>query len=158
MKKLIFIFTIGIFSQIQDIHAQGLQTGECGIMFTYDATGSLTKREFICNNTGSVMYRTGKVAMENAVTETAVKDLKEEVIKINAIMPNPTTGRFTVTLSQPLKNANILLLNTNGSVIERKKESGSTLSFDVSKHASGTYYVRIENEGGSSITFKVIKQ
>lgn len=160
MKKLIFIFLIGIFSQIPDIHAQGLQPGECGIMFTYDATGSLTQREFICNNTGSVMNR-------NAKTETGKNDsisaagknetAKEEIVKVNAIMPNPTTGRFTINLSAPLNNANVMLVNTNGKVIKKMKSSGNNLTFDISSAPSGMYFVQIELDG-KVFTFKVIKQ
>lgn len=160
MKKLIFIFIIGMITQISSVNAQ-LQPGECGIMFTYDATGSITKREFICNNTGVVMNRNAKA--ENTKVDFLKSGNKneiaeEEILKVNAIMPNPTTGMFTVTLSKPVKNANILLLNNTGSVIERKKITGIVVSFDISNRASGTYYVRIENEKLTSVTFKVIKQ
>lgn len=82
---------------------------------------------------------------------------KEEIIKINAIMPNPTTGLFTVTLSSPINNGTVMLLNTSGSVIENRKYSGRILSFDISNRSSGVYFVRIEYEG-KTLTFKVIKQ
>jgi hypothetical protein len=160
MKKLIFIFVIGIFSQIPDIHAQGLLPGECGIMFTYDATGSLTQRQFICNNTGSVMYR-------NTKTETSKNDsiiiadkngtAKEEIVKVNAIMPNPTSGQFTINFAAPLNNANVMLINANGKVIEKRRTSGNNLAFDISSQPSGMYFVQIEQKG-KIFTFKVIKQ
>ena len=81
----------------------------------------------------------------------------KEIIKVNAIMPNPTTGMFTVILSSPLNNGTVMLLNASGSVIENKKQSGNTLSFDISNRSSGIYFVRLEYEG-KVLTFKVIKQ
>lgn len=159
MKKIIFILVICLFSQIPALKAQ-LQPGECGIKFTYDATGSIIKREFICNNTGGVMYRTGKgenTKTDSIKTSNNNEIAEEDVVKVNAIMPNPTTGMFTVTLSTTIKNGNVILLNANGSVLENKKRSGNILSFDISNHASGIYFVRIEYEG-NVLTFKVIKQ
>jgi lysyl endopeptidase len=158
MNKIIFILVIFMFCGIASLKAQ-LQPGECGIMFTYDASGSLIKREFICNNTGVVMNRQAKGTLSKNDSINSVKNgiSEEEIIKVNAIMPNPTTGRFTVTLSRPINNATVMLLNANGSVIENRKHSGRTLSFDISNRSSGIYFVRIEYEE-TVLTFKVIKQ
>lgn len=160
MRKLFFTLSLIIFLIAPNAYAQGgLQPGECGIKFTYDATGSLIKREFLCNNTGVVMNRQAKEMLSKNDSINSVKNnvAKEEIIKVNAIMPNPTTGRFTVTLSNPLNNGKVMLLNASGSVIENRKQSGSILSFDISNRSSGIYFVRIEYEG-KVLTFKVIKQ
>lgn len=160
MKKIpfTFLFILAVCTTLVS-YGQGLQPGECGLLFTYDATGSLIKREYICNNTGEVMDRKGKnsTSKNDSVASKQTNVDKEEIIRVNAIMPNPTSGRFTVTLSKPLNNADVLLLNANGSIIERKRKSGSILSFDLSNRASGTYYVRIKADGKAT-TFKVIKQ
>lgn len=159
MKKVIFTLAIYIFCQIPNVKAQ-LQPGECGIMFTYDATGSLIQREFICNTSGSVMNRTiknqnmGKDSIEiNNKNELP----NEEIIKVNAIMPNPNSGKFTINLSTSLKNATVILSDMNGKVIEKNKRSGSILTFNISSQASGMYLIQIESEG-KAFTFKVIKQ
>ena len=157
MKKIIFILVISTFSQTYNLKAQGLQPGECGIMFTYDATGSLIQREFICNNSGTVMNRKTTSTL-NGSDSIRVSNLpNDKIIKVNALMPNPTTGRFTITLSNSLKNAKVLLLDVNGIIIENKKENGYTITFDIGNRPSGTYFVRVENEG-EVFTFKVIKQ
>jgi|SRR6185312_5875629 len=157
MKKIIFILVISTFSQTYNLKAQGLQPGECGIMFTYDATGSLIQREFICNNSGTVMNRKTTSTL-NGSDSIRVSNLpNDKIIKVNALMPNPTTGRFTITLSNSLKNAQVLLLDVNGIIIENKKENGYTITFDIGNRPSGTYFVRVENEG-EVFTFKVIKQ
>jgi hypothetical protein len=163
MKKLIFIFVIGIFYQIPLIHAQGLQPGECGVMFTYDATGSLIQRQFICNNTGSVIYKTIKDetnkndSINTANKNEIAKEEKEEIVKVNAIMPNPTSGKFTINFAAPLNNANVMLINAYGKVIEKRRTSGNNLTFDISSQPSGMYFVRIDQKG-KIFTFKVIKQ
>lgn len=156
MKKIIFILSLFLFLKISDTKAQGLQPGECAIMFTYDAAGNLIQREFYCNTTGSVIYRTAdSSAMETKEDQSKVT--KEELVKVNAIMPNPTTGKFTVRLFKPLDNADVMLLDVNGKVMVKRRESGNTLDFDVSAQPAGMYLVRIEYQG-KVYTFKVIKQ
>lgn len=157
MKKIIFMLAIYMFCQIPNVKAQ-LQPGECGIMFTYDATGSLIKREFICNTSGTVMNRKANNMADGKNDSVSVSNFADEkIIKVNALMPNPTTGKFTITLSQELKNGKIMLLDVNGKIIESRKENGYTITFDISGRSSGTYFVRVENEG-KIFTFKVIKQ
>lgn len=105
MKKIpfTFLFILAAFTASLT-YGQGLQPGECGLLFSYDATGSLIKREYICNNSGEVMNRMNK----------------------NSTSKNDSVGS-----------------NQTRSIIERKNENGSILSFDLSNRASGTYYVRI---------------
>lgn len=148
---------LGLFFQITGLQAQ-LAPGECGLMFTYDATGSQVKQEYICNNTGGIMNRQGTTAeASNVSAEEKKNQVIEELVKVNAIAPNPTTGIFTVTLARPLQNVTVSLLNSNGSQIERKKVSGSVITFNISNQASGIYYVKIL-QGKDTYTFKVIKQ
>ncbi|HEU5366628.1 MAG TPA: T9SS type A sorting domain-containing protein, partial [Hanamia sp.] len=78
-------------------------------------------------------------------------------VKANALMPNPTTGKFTITLFQGLKNGEVILLDANGKIIESRKEHCYTITIDISARLSGGYFVRIENEE-KVFTFKVIKQ
>jgi len=157
MKKIIFTVAIYMFCQIPNVKAQ-LQPGECGIMFTYDATGSLIQREFICNNSGAVMNRKTNNMLNQKNDSLSVNDLAEQkIIKVNALMPNPTTGKFTITFANILKNGEVILLDVNGKIIENRKENGYIITFDISGRSSGTYFVRVENEG-KVFTFKVIKQ
>lgn len=160
MKKIIFILSICLFSQLSNIQAQGLQPGECGIRFTYDATGSLTQREFICNNTGSVMYRTTAVkeAENDSIKAVNVNEIaKNEIVKINAIMPNPTTGKFTIRMGKALNNENVLLMDANGKVIQNSKRSGVNLNFDISSFSSGIYFVKI-GSAENIVSIKIVKQ
>lgn len=82
---------------------------------------------------------------------------RQEVIGVNAVVPNPTTGRFSIRLARPVQNAEVLLLNGSGSILERKKSSGNRISFDIGRYAAGVYYVTIK-ETITPITFKIIKR
>lgn len=161
MKKIIFIFSLFLFSNISSVQAQ-LQPGECGIRFSYDATGSLTERVFICNNTSAVMNRQARDSTnkKNSVSlgNSNKSDIAtEEIVKVNAIMPNPTSGKFSVRLGEPLNNEKILILDVNGKVIQNSKRSGSELIFDLSNFSSGVYFVKIVSNS-KVISFKVVKQ
>jgi hypothetical protein len=125
---------------------QQLPLNTCGIVNVYDAAGNRTKRTFFCNN-GSP-YPT-KVAATDAPTM--------EFQPVDALYPNPTSGKFSVTFSKALKNAAISLTDEQGRVVKSFKASGNRLDFDVSALAGGIYYVRVE-EGGNVITKKVVKQ
>lgn len=158
MKQILLLVFVVVFTSISTIYAQGLQPGECGVRFTYDAAGNLTLREYICNNSGVVIYRgTNNIKDTTVAVTSRSKATTDDLIAVSSIMPNPTSGRFTVVLSQPLNNYNVLLLDVNGKVLEKRKESGNTLSFDIGSKPAGIYFVRIEGNGRVS-TFKVLKQ
>ncbi len=72
-------------------------------------------------------------------------------------MPNPTTGKFMERLFNAINNANVMLLDVSGKVMEKRRQSGNNLTFDISSQPAGRYFVRIEAEGEVS-TFKVIKR
>ncbi|MEJ7673290.1 MAG: T9SS type A sorting domain-containing protein [Chitinophagaceae bacterium] len=128
-------------------------------MFTYDAAGNLIQREFICNNSGVDIYRvaedkskddsiktnkdksikTGKDNLVKTGDKNGVKNGSGEIIKVNALMPNPTTGKFMVRLADPLKNGNVILLDANGKILQKRRESGNILNFDISAQPSGMY-------------------
>lgn len=161
MNKFFFILSTLIFLQVADTKAQGLSPGECGIMFTYDATGSLIQRVFFCNNTGAIIYqatRSGNNQTDSVAKGNNPESLaKEEIIKVNALMPNPTTGQFTVRLAKALKNENVLIMDENGKIIQKSKKSGSELNFDIGSSPAGIYFLKIESNG-KRISLKIIKQ
>jgi hypothetical protein len=75
--------------------------------------------------------------------------------------PNPSTGRFTVSLPNDLSNATVLITNANGIIIERRQlngnQAGQTLQLDLSGKANGVYLVRIIS-GGKAYTQKLLIQ
>ena len=108
--------------------------------------GNRTKRMYYCNNGGPY--------------PTKIQQEKGESIEfqyVDALYPNPTTGRFTVTFSKALKDASVIITDVNGKVVIKSKANGYTVHFDLSSVAAGVYFVRID-DAGNVITKKVVKQ
>ena len=139
MKKsicsLLLVFT---FSQL--CHAQ-LPAATCGIVVTYDNAGNRIKREAVCNPAPVA-------ALQPAHTEFAA---------INALRPNPTTGKFVISFTQELKNASVQIAAANGAVLQQFTISGLQHIFDISKYANGEYFITINNSG-NTVSLKVIKE
>jgi len=144
---------------LADVFAQDqptLQLGTCGVVNVYDAAGNRTKRVYFCNN-GIDPYPTGPQS-EGRGTEIIVeKKETTEFQYVDALYPNPTTGKFFVTFSKNLSNATVSIMDNNGKTLTQFKAGGYKVDFDLSPYAAGMYYVRIEEEG-KVITKKVIKQ
>jgi hypothetical protein len=147
MKNKVIITLILVFVSIAGF-SQQLPLNACGIVNTYDAAGNRLKRVYFCNN-GVDPYPTRAAQQTTNVTE--------EVQSIDALYPNPTTGRFFVTFSKALNNAVVSLTDVNGKTIRQFKASGYKVDFDLSAFAAGVYFVLI-NDAGNVITKKVVKQ
>lgn len=146
MKKKAFLFVLGMIVCCMGF-AQQLPIGVCGIVHTYDAAGNRLKQVYFCNN-GTDPYPTGR---------KATAEVTHEIEYVDALYPNPTTGKFVVTFSKTLNNATVFILDVNGKSISSFKASGNTVNFDLSRYPSGVYFVRID-DAGKSIVKKVVKQ
>jgi hypothetical protein len=146
LKK--YLFTTIFILTCYIAFAQQLPLGTCGIVCTYDVTGNRLRRIYFCNN-GIDPYPVRPRPEEVKTTE--------EFISVDALYPNPTTGKFVVTFSKELKNASVTLTDVNGKIIQQFKGQGYRLSFDLNGLANGVYVVRVENDG-LVITKKVVKQ
>lgn len=129
---------------------QQLPLNTCGIVNVYDAAGNRLKRVYFCNN-GVDPYPAKIKQQQDQLT------ISNDFQVVDAIYPNPTTGRFAVTFSKALNAARIFITDLNGRVIFRSKANGYKADFDLSSAAAGVYFIRIDNEG-NIITKKVIKQ
>jgi hypothetical protein len=107
-----------------------------------------TKRVYFCNN-GSDPYPARKANQQTGISE--------EFQYVDALYPNPTSGRFSITFSKSLKDAEVFLTDYNGRVIQQFRATGNKVDFDLSSVSAGVYFVRI-NDNGNTITKKVVKQ
>ncbi len=148
MKKII-IFLLLFSLTGPEGFSQQLPYGTCGVVYTYDAAGNRTLRTYFCNNGEGKTGRIPDVAGEEAETT--------EFQYVDALYPNPSTGRFTITFSKPLNNASISIVDNTGKPVASFRTSGNKAEIDLSSYAAGIYYVRIE-ENGQTITKKVVKQ
>lgn len=156
MKQRIFIISIIAFVFSFESIAQQLPLGTCGIVNVYDAAGNRTKRVYFCNN-GIDPYPLKNQTSSNEPEPIVKKNEKSEFEYVDALYPNPTSGRFFVTFSKNLTNASVRITDNNGKTLTQFKANGNKVDFDLSTFAAGVYYVRIE-EDGKVITKKVIKQ
>ncbi len=146
MKKILFCICLFVFDLTfsSNLRAQTLPFGSCGIVYTYDAAGNRTNRQYVCNNfTGP---------KESASEMAAAGD----IIQVDVLYPNPTTGYFTVKLFNPLKKATVTITDMAGRIVLKKAESGNILNYDLSRQPSGEYHLMI-NDGEHSVSMKIIK-
>ena len=149
MKELIIFICLFVFgsTSIQKLQAQSLPPGTCGIVYTYDAAGNRTTREYFCNN--------GFAATKNASVSKEMISAAD-IIQVDVLYPNPTTGYFTVKLFNPLKKATVTITDMTGRIVLKKAESGNILNYDLSRQPSGEYHLMI-NDGEHSVSMKIIK-
>lgn len=166
MKNKFILIAIFILFALPGF-AQQLPGGSCGIVHVYDASGNRIKRIYFCNN-GSDPYparmrnpNTSKSKSADSLNSglSEMKGVSEniEIQVIDALYPNPTTGKFSITFSKSLKRATIFITDVNGKTLYHFRANGYKVDFDLSNFSSGFYFVRVENDG-NVITKKVVKQ
>jgi len=151
MKKTILTLIVVFLFQGQN-QAQQLPANACGIVNVYDASGNRTKRVYFCNN-GTSAYP-ARVS-ENRVEQSIINPV--EIQQVDALYPNPNTGRFSVSFNKPLQNAVVSVNDANGKTIQKFKASGSKIDFNLAFVATGIYFIVI-SDSNNIITKKVLKQ
>lgn len=146
MKKIICLLLV--IATIWKVEAQEIPVGSCGLIITYDAAGNRIKRQYFCNN-GTAPYPT-------AIKKSEVKEISE-VQMVDALYPNPTTGKFSVYFSKTLKSVMVMVSDVNGKVIRRFNASGNRVDFDLSSVTNGVYFIQV-HDNGNTIIKKVVKQ
>ena len=147
MIRLLLAISLSFFISLHSF-SQEIPPGSCGLLMTYDAAGNRIKREYYCNNSSNRI-----AAPELAKQQQAASAGFEDV---DALYPNPTTGKFYITFSKALDNSTIQILDVTGKIIQQVKGNGTRMEFDLSTQPGGTYFVIIKTEG-VIINKKVIK-
>lgn len=73
------------------------------------------------------------------------------------IYPNPVQSYFIIEFSEAQKNAQILIMNLTGQIIQRHSVTSKKVSIDLGNLASGIYLMRFINEKKSE-TKKLVKE
>ena len=86
--------------------------------------------------------------------------IDEEDIAISlTAFPNPTTDILTLQFDAfTTQNASFQLVDQAGKIIQEKKISNVSTSFNLSNEVSGIYYLNINSESKNIKTFKIIKK
>jgi len=155
-KRIMFLLILSIV--FVSGFTQQIPVGSCGIVNIYDAAGNRTKRTYFCNNGTNPYPQRPAGQSTNAATATDPSaGSGSEFQEVDALYPNPTTGKFSVTFSNALDNATIQILDAGGKAIRQVKAKGNRIEFDLSAQASGVYYIRIK-QSGRTIIKKIVKQ
>ena len=70
------------------------------------------------------------------------------------LFPNPTMGSFNLTFNDVI-NHDVEIYDNSGRVVEKIEDQKGVSSFDIKKHAAGTYTIKVLPEG---VTYQIIKQ
>lgn len=75
------------------------------------------------------------------------------------LFPNPTSGKTTLTFQENELIQSISITNSIGKTILNKnfKNNKNNFSFDLTNHSKGVYFIQIENNSGTKIANKLIK-
>ncbi|MFM2225493.1 MAG: hypothetical protein RJA07_1695 [Bacteroidota bacterium] len=84
--------------------------------------------------------------------------IEEELKTELPIFPNPTNTATTITLTKPIDNATIKLINLTGQIIiEKQNQTGDHFNLEISQQAQGIYFVEIRQADNVWRT-KLVKQ
>ncbi len=73
------------------------------------------------------------------------------------VFPNPSNGRFTIELSEEVRNSEVLIYNITGSEIVRFKTVDQlSILVDIQGIGNGIYFIKVNNREGKQITQKIL--
>ena len=76
-------------------------------------------------------------------------------------LPNPSTGNFSLQFStEPGRNAQVYIINSNGSILQKRELNGGnhSINFDLNDQPNGLYFVRIVTEAGEQVKKVMIQK
>ena len=126
-------------------------TQSAEVHFTYDACGNRILKSLQLKKT----EENGKfIEDRNAFLDAATDYMQETEV---GLYPNPTNGRFTVTLSgNTCSTLEALLTTETGVVIGRHRFSDSQYEFDLSTQPAGIYILKLVLDNKTR-TWKIVK-
>jgi allantoicase len=98
---------------------------------------------------------------QSSYTITAVNQLSMDGNSVKAF-PNPTTDFITVsveTTNSSLKDCSIALFDIQGKLCMNKKLNDKSIQLDLSRFTSGTYFLKVSDQGKNMLqNFKILKK
>jgi len=74
------------------------------------------------------------------------------------VYPNPTTGIINIILPDEPRNFSVAIYNNQGKELKRfSEENGNIISADLSQYGSGIYFIRVMDNGRSSVKKVVLE-
>ena len=89
-------------------------------------------------------------------TVVGIDDVEEQNAQFY-LQPNPATSRVTLSLEDFEGTANVSILSVDGRQISQFNTVESSTVIDLSEYAAGTYFVRVQTEGWTSVRKLIVK-
>ncbi|WP_282044300.1 T9SS type A sorting domain-containing protein [Winogradskyella flava] len=132
------------------------------LIFAYDYAGN-QKQRFYCGEANCEIPEppAGRPGIDQ--NENVSEAITQEPSLENGIFisPNPTSGKFTIKLSNTDFNINgtVNIYNSSGSLLEHMdiKQPAKTIEVDLGDAPTGIYFVHLHTDDGNSTTKKIIK-
>jgi extracellular elastinolytic metalloproteinase len=121
-------------------------------MLSYNATAKVTDTQ----GDTATAFVLGRGTTINPVGTNAVIEAKGDIgVKV---YPNPTKNLFNILVTGSSAEADLTVYNTSGQVIIKKRvNSIDPIPVDLSTHAAGMYFVKLETDKGIVVE-KVVKE
>ena len=102
---------------------------------TYTTSGNFTVTLTVSNDCGT---DSTSVSVQSTV---GVKDLENE--SLISIYPNPSKGKFVITVSQEMNDVPLAIFTVDGKLIFEMTFSGKETQIDLSNHSAGMYFMQL---------------
>jgi hypothetical protein len=103
-------------------------------------------------------YRLKMVDKDGTVSYSTTASIKNKVSNSVSVYPNPASGVITLNLSNAVSNATVKITDNTGRLVSSSSNlSGNTLNVDVSRLATGSYYVQV-TDASNNVSSKFIKK
>lgn len=125
-------------------NCEGVITGTTTDPTTYNVVGTFFIIWHFDDGNGNISTQNQTVVVNPCL------GIEDESGQWNALIyPNPSSGIFTLSLSQmPTENTQVRLVDALGQVLYSEMLQGQVQQFDFSSLASATYYLLISNNNG----------
>jgi len=90
------------------------------------------------------------------LSSSVIEPIEEEATNIK-IYPNPTSGKLTIDIPRINTEISLSVININGQVLIRHKQTSNKVQLDISELTKGIYFVKIESEQISEVR-KILKK
>ncbi|MEO6831174.1 MAG: T9SS type A sorting domain-containing protein [Chitinophagaceae bacterium] len=150
MSKALFfsLLLLGTFTKV--LNAQTITY--CGIWFDYDAAGNRISRYPGCKT-----FDTGGIVIGNPPNAKMIKNsASNNIDEIPVVSPNPTGGRYKISIAGNDALVNYEWYSLDGQVIDKGSFQGNTYNGDVSRFPPGNYFLKLFWEG-KSYRYKMTK-
>lgn len=115
----------------------GIGNGPAWLMFQHD----IQRQSSLCNN-----------------TTIGINEIKAPSLSVISISPNPSNTFITINFSNPKNENNTLVIyNVAGQIVQKMdKITGSEIKIENRNWESGIFFVKLQNDSGSSVQGKFI--